>query len=316
MSVIYDLVVIGAGPCGIGAAIEAKANGLNNVLMLEKGEENLQTIRKFYKDNKRVDKEYKGQESTIYGVVAFQDGTKETTIEFFDKIIAENNIECVFKCEVESVKKVGDLFEITTTKDIYKSKNVLVSIGKMGKPNKPDYKIPLPLNGVVNFNLDKCGSGEKILVVGGGNSAVEYAIDLCKNNETTLAYRRDTFARVNDTNKENLEILEKDNKLKVRLNHDIVSLDNDNGKVVVNFSNDKTRVYDRVVYAIGGSSPVDFLQKCGIKMDDKGNALVNDACESDIAGLYAGGDITLKNGGSIVIGLNHAYKVVQNIIKK
>jgi thioredoxin reductase (NADPH) len=54
----------------------------------------------------------------------------------------------------------------------------VVAIGSMGKPNKPDYKIPPKLKSVVNFNTDKCSTNENILVVGGGNSASEYAYAL------------------------------------------------------------------------------------------------------------------------------------------
>ena len=80
MANIYDLIVVGGGPCGIASVVEAKRNGLSNVLLLEKGDNHSQTIRKFYKDNKRVDKEYKGQDSTIHGLVSFEDGTKESTL--------------------------------------------------------------------------------------------------------------------------------------------------------------------------------------------------------------------------------------------
>lgn len=316
MTNIYDLIVIGAGPCGIATAIEAKHNGLNSVLLLEKGENHNQTIRKFYKDNKRVDKEYKGQDSTIRGVVAFEDSTKESALELFNALLDEKKIEIIYNSEVESVKKDGEIFVITTPKATYKTKNVMVSIGKMGRPNKPDYKIPLPLNAVVNFNLDACKGGEKILVVGGGNSAVEYAVELSEANETTLAYRRDSFSRVNDTNLNALLELEKAKKVKVRLNHDITELENDNGRVKVHFNNDKIRVYDRVIYAIGGSSPVDFLQRCAINTDEKGVPVISESFESNIKGLYLGGDIVLKNGGSIVVALNHAHEAIKDITKK
>ncbi|MBR8462767.1 NAD(P)-binding domain-containing protein [Campylobacter sp. faydin G-140] len=316
MSNVYDIVVVGGGPCGIAAVVEATKNGLKDVLLLEKGDNHSQTIRKFYKDNKRVDKEYKGQDSTIHGVVAFEDGTKESTLDYFDKLLDDEKIEAHFNSEVESVKKVNDIFVITTARARYEAKNVMISIGKMGRPNKPDYKIPPSLNNVINFNLDNCSKGEKVLVVGGGNSAVEYAIELCVYNDTTIAYRKDSFLRVNDTNKEALFELEKHNNIRVRLNHDVSELENESGKVKVTYTNGKVRFYDRIIYAIGGSSPVDFLQRCSIKMDEKGNPIVNENFESDIAGLYVGGDIVLKNGGSIVVALNHAHKVIQDIIAK
>ena len=82
----------------------------------------------------------------------------------------------------------------------------------------------------------------------------------------------------------------------------------------MHYANDKIRVYDRVVYAIGGSSPIDFLQKCGIATDEKGTPLVNENFESNIKGLYVGGDIVLRNGGSIVVALNHAHTVLKDIL--
>lgn len=315
MANVYDLIVVGGGPCGIASVVEAKRNGLNNVLLLEKGDNHSQTIRKFYKDNKRVDKEYKGQDSTIHGLVSFEDGTKESTLDYFDKLLDTEKIEAFFNSEVESVKKDGEIFNVTTSKAVYKTKNVMISIGKMGRPNKPDYKIPPSLNSVVNFNLDSCTNGEKVLVVGGGNSAVEYAIELCPYNKTTIAYRKDNFSRVNETNLTALWELEKHNKIKVRLNHDITEIDNESGKVRVHYENGKIRVYDRVVYAIGGSSPVDFLQKCQIKTDDKGTPIVDSNYQSSVPGLYVGGDIVLKNGGSIVVALNHAHSVIKDILK-
>ena len=183
MSDVYDIIVIGGGPCGIATVVEARANGLKKVLLLEKGDNHSQTIRKFYKDNKRVDKEYKGQDSTIHGIVSFEDGTKESTLDYFDKLLDEEKIEAVFNSEVESVKKKDGLFFVHTAKGDYQAKNVMISISKMGRPNKPDYKIPPSLNNVINFNLNSCSSGEKVLVVGGGNSAVEYAIELTTRSE-------------------------------------------------------------------------------------------------------------------------------------
>ena len=129
---MYDIVIIGGGPCGIASVIEAKHAGLAKILLLEKGENHSQTIRKFYKDGKRVDKEYKGLDSTTKGSIEFFDGTKESTLNYFDKLLDEGEFEAIFNVEVESVKKNGDYFEITTSKSGFKAKNVVVAIGRMG----------------------------------------------------------------------------------------------------------------------------------------------------------------------------------------
>ena len=313
MKEIYDIVVIGGGPCGIATVVEAKESGFKDVLLLEKGDNHSQTIRKFYKDNKRVDKDYKGQDSTLHGIVAFDNGTKESTLDYFDKLLDSDAIDTMFNCEVESVTKKGDFFNVHTSKGDFKAKNVVISIGKMGRPNKPGYKIPPSLNSVVNFNLDGCSAGEKIIVVGGGNSAAEYAIELSEKNDVTLNYRREKFSRLNEINEEILLKLSNAGKLKLKLGIDINGLENESGKISVEFTDGSAECFDRAIYAIGGSTPVDFLQKCGVKLDESKNPIVDENFQSDISGLYIGGDLVLKSGGSIVLALNHAHKVVKSI---
>lgn len=316
MNNIYDVIVIGGGPCGIASMVEAKMSGIKDILMIEKGDNHSQTIRKFYKDNKRVDKEYKGLDSETKGQVQFYDGTKESTLSYFDKLIDEESIKAVFNSEVESVTKKDDIFTIHTAKKNYEARFVVVCIGKMGRPNKPDYKIPPSITSLINFNLDKCSKDEKVLVVGGGNSAAEYAINLSDDNEVTLCYRQFTFPRLNEINLKHIYEAARDEKLHLKLGFNISELENENGKVKVNYTNGESEVYDRVIYAIGGTMPVDFLKKCEIKLDDKDEAVVDENCQTNIQNLYMGGDIITKNGGSIVVAMNHAYTIIQDILKK
>lgn len=311
---MYDIVIIGGGPCGIASVIEAKHAGLAKILLLEKGENHSQTIRKFYKDGKRVDKEYKGLDSTTKGSIEFFDGTKESTLNYFDKLLDEGEFEAIFNVEVESVKKNGDYFEITTSKSSFKAKNVVVAIGRMGKPNKPDYKIPPSIMNLVNFNLNSCGNGEKIIVVGGGNSAAEYACELGKCNDVTLCYRKEKFTRLNDINEAAVYESEKNGSLKLLLGTDISELSNADGKICVSFTDGKSEVYDRAIYAIGGSTPVDFLAKCGIEMNGE-DPIIDEHFQTTTKGLFVGGDIASKKGGSIVVALNNAHTIVDYIVK-
>lgn len=310
----YDIVVIGGGPCGIATVVEAKKGGLSRILLLEKGDNHSQTIRKFYKDGKRVDKEYKGMDSDTKGNIEFFDGTKETTLNYFDKLLDEGQFEALFNIEVESVKKDGELFNVVTSKGDFKAKNVVIAIGKMGKPNKPDYKIPPSLMQVVNFNLNSCNNGEKILVVGGGNSAGEYAVELAKFNDVTLCYRKPSFTRLNEINLAAVDNSVSAGQLKLRLNTDITELENDGGKVGVNFTDGSKEVFDRLIYAIGGSTPIDFLQKCSINLNDEAPVL-DEHLQTSVKGLFVGGDIASKKGGSIVVALNNAHTIVDYIIK-
>ena len=111
MKEIYDIAIIGGGPGGIASAVESVILGINNVVLFEKGENHSTTIRKFYKDNKRVDKDYKGQKVELNGNIYFCDGTKESTLDLFSKIIQENAFEAHFQTEVESIKQEKEYFE-------------------------------------------------------------------------------------------------------------------------------------------------------------------------------------------------------------
>ncbi|MGB6328809.1 MAG: NAD(P)-binding domain-containing protein [Halarcobacter sp.] len=319
MNIIYDIAIIGGGPGGIGTAIEAAVHGVENILLIDKADNHSSTIRKFYKDNKRVDKDWKGQTIDIEGNIPFMDGTKETTLDFFDQLLDEEKIDTAFNTEVENIIKneKEDCFLISTATQGFKAKAVVITIGKMGKPNKPSYKIPPSIKSYVNFNLDNCSEGEKILVVGGGNSAAEYAYELAdENNIVTLVYRKSDFTRLNPENEDILYQHNGQEKLRLRMNTDIESVENEHGKVKVNFDDGYYTIYDRVIYAIGGTAPIDFLKKVGIKTDEKGNPLYDEHYKTNIDGMYVAGDIAFNTGGSIAAALNHGYHIVNSYMKR
>ena len=314
---IYDIVIIGGGPGGIGTAIEASAHNVGEILLIEKTDNHSNTIRKFYKDNKRVDKDYKGQVTELQGNVDFFDGTKETTLDYFDELLDTEKIDSLFNTEVEKILREDELLHIHTSKGLVKTRNAVIAIGKMGKPNKPSYKIPPSIKAQVNFNLDKCSSNEKILVVGGGNSAAEYAYDLAdQNNNVTIVYRKPEFSRLNETNEEILTKYNGEEKLRLRMGTDVESLENESGKVKVNFNDGFSVLYDRIIYAIGGTTPVDFLKACGVEVNENAQPIFDEHNETSAKCVYVAGDIAFKSGGSIAIALNHGYHIVNNILRK
>lgn len=315
----YDIAIIGGGPGGIGTAVEAAVHGIEHIILIDKANNHSSTIRKFYKDNKRVDKDWKGQTVHIEGNIPFMDGTKETTLDFFDQLLDEEKIDTAFKTEVESIvrNEEEECFLITTANQSFKAKGVVIAIGKMGKPNKPSYRIPPSLKDFVNFNLDKCASGEKVLIVGGGNSAAEYAYQLAdEGNNITLVYRKNDFSRLNPENEVVLKQYNGQEKLRLRLNTDIVDLENEKGRVKVNFNDGYSTVYDRVIYAIGGTTPIEFLKKCGIALDAAGNPIYDEHYRTNVPCMYVAGDIAFDTGGSIAAALNHGYHIVNSFLRR
>ena len=93
---MYQLAIIGAGPAGIAAAVECYLLGMRDIILVEKDENHNATIRKFYKDKKRVDKDWKGQSVELDGNIRFLDGTKESTLDFFDDILQVLSVDFRF----------------------------------------------------------------------------------------------------------------------------------------------------------------------------------------------------------------------------
>jgi thioredoxin reductase (NADPH) len=310
---VHDLAIIGAGPAGIGTAIEAYVLGIRNIILLEKDENHNATIRKFYKDNKRVDKDWKGQKVECDGNIYFVDGTKETTLDYFDDLLDHHALELKTHTEVQKILKKDDgSFEVFIAGGSILAKYVVVTIGRMGKPNKPEYKIPPSIKDRVNFTLDKCSQGEKVMVVGGGDSAIEYAVELADVNEVTICYRRGTFRRANPMNEADITDAIEKGSVRALLNIDIDSLDAEHGKIHVNFNDGSSENFDRIIYAIGGTTPSAFLQSSNIGIDD-GKPVHDENYETNIPGLFVAGDITQESGGSIVLGLNHGYAIAKKI---
>ena len=323
MNKVYDLVIIGAGPGGIAAAIEAKIAGLEKVLILEKAEEHNETVRKFYKRGKRVDADWQGIKAEFHGNVSFQEGSKEEYLSQFDELIEKYDLNVVYNHHVYSVEKKGDIFEIGADHElgVIQAKKAIVAIGIMGKPNKPSYKFPPKIRARLNFNLDKVQPKEKVMIVGGGDTAGEYAYGLKDMEDmdcdVTLNYRRAEISRMSPLNKEITERYIAEGKIHSRLGVDIENVEvSENEKVLVNFKDGSQEEFDRVVFALGGSTPKDFLANCGIKFDDEKWLPVynEETFETNVEGLYVIGDVI--KSASISVAINHAYYAVKHITGK
>ncbi len=319
---IYDIIIIGAGPAGISTAVESTKAGISSekILIIEKAEDHSFTIRKYYHDSKPVTANYKGIEAKCFGVMCLSDTTKEEAISYLDKAIRENNLQVRYLETVHKIQKnEKDLFIVFTDKNQYLSKIVVVAIGILGKPNKPNYKIPSSLKDKVLFEItDKKIKNSKVLVVGGGDSASEYCQYLTQEgNDVTLSYRKSEFIRMNDINRESVLALEKTKKLKILRNSNIIELLDEGGKpkVIFNEKEYPPMVFDYIVYALGGTTPKNFLKAIGIDFEME-NSTLNNKVETNIPGLFLVGDLSAgSKGGSINWAFNSARIAIEKICK-
>lgn len=319
---MYEIIIIGAGPAGISMGVEAKNFGVSEdkILILEKAEEHSFTIKKYYPDKKLVTANYKGFTPVCTGVMCLSDSTKHETISYMDKAIEDHKLNVSYNETVYKIEKNEDeSFTIYSDQNIYKSKVVTIAVGILGKPNKPDYKIPTELKETVLFDITSFEIRDsKVLVIGGGDSASEYCqflADERENNQVYLSYRRNKFSRMNHINEESILALAETKKVDLLLESNVNSLDSNNGKPVVKFEEDNygSQEFDYVVYALGGSTPENFLKMIGIEFNGP-NPILKEGYETNINGLFLVGDLSAgQKGGSIIWAFNSANTAMQRI---
>lgn len=316
---MMDIIIIGAGPAGISMAVEAVNAGISaeKILIIEKAEEHSFTIKKYYPDNKLVTANYKGFTAACTGVMCLSDSSKHETISYLDKAIDDHKLkvqyqESVYKIHLE---KSEQKFVVYTDKNNYESKIVVIAVGILGKPNKPDYKIPATLQEKISFDVtSKKINNAKVLVVGGGDSASEYCQYLHQaGNEVVLSYRKTNFNRMNEINKESLTALAQSKEIKLLLGSEIISIQEKAGNPEVNFDDGTAEIFDQVVYALGGSTPENFLKLMGIQFDGP-DPVLKEGYETTVPGLFLTGDLSAgKRGGSIIWAFNSSNTVMKKI---
>jgi len=311
------IAVIGAGPAGIATAIEAKANNIEPVVVLEKADHICNTIVKFYKPGKRVDANYKEKDIKPIGICSFETETKEEFLKRIENWVKEWKLDIRLNSEVTKIKRHNKGYEVfVKDKPEYLADFVVIAIGIFGKPNRPSYLIPQELKDKVFLEPPlEIPKNKKVLVVGGGNTAAEVACSLCEANEVYLSYRRPQFFRINEINLKNLEEKEKEGKLKLLMATDIEKIEPYNEKIKVFFKSGKEDIFDFIYYCLGGTTPKNFLKRIGIEFDEKGNPVMDEFFETNLPGVFLAGDIALKQG-SITKAFNSAHIIIKRIKEK
>jgi thioredoxin reductase (NADPH) len=318
------LLIVGAGPGGISLASEARIIGMDadDILMIDKAETHSWVIRSLYPDKKLVTANYKGMPAVCHGVMCLLDSTKDDTINYLDDAIKKTGVKVNYKEEVWKIESIGTpqepLFDVQTKKNTYRAKIIVIAIGIFGRPNKPTYKLPQKLKGHIFFDVTSFTAAHKrILVVGGGDSASEFSQYLIEQgNEVTLSYRQPSFIRMNSFNAGAVEALQKNNQLQVLFGSNIVEVQvSNNEKPLVCFEEDHfdDMEFDIVVYALGGSTPENFLKSTGINFVDEAPDLTESG-ESTTPGLFIIGDLLAgKKGGSIAHAFNASKATMEKI---
>jgi thioredoxin reductase (NADPH) len=314
-----DLLVIGAGPAGVAAAAEARAAGVarDRILVIERGPGPAAAIRSLYPEAKPVTANYKGVDARCEGLLCLVDCSKADALRYLEEMVARHDIaircgEHVF----EAVRDAGAI-RVRTSGGEYRSRVVVVAVGIFGRPNKPDYPIPRELKDRVHFDVTSAAiAGDDVLVVGGGDSAAEYCRYLIDGgNRVTLSYRRAELTRMCAPNRDAVAALARDGRLALWLGSSLRALSDDAGRPCAELAEGpvERRTFDRVVYALGGTTPAALLRSLGVELDGEAPR-VGHGFETNVPGLYLTGDLVAgRKGGSIVSAFNASRRAMQHI---
>lgn len=258
-----DVVIVGAGPAGISASLAAKKAGLSAITLEQ---DSLGGTVFTFPRSKIV--MTSPMNLPLHGKVKLFNTSKDELLSLWKKVIQEHNLEIIENTKVENIILQKDqTFKIlTNTGREYVANHVLLSIGRRGSPRK--LGVPGEDTQKVAYRLlePEIITGKKIMVIGGGDSAIESALLLSEKNEVVLSYRSDKFSRLKPTNKENILKAEEDNSITIIFESNVVSINEKN--VLLKLKDDTTRqIENNLVYIFaGGELPTNFLEKAGVKI--------------------------------------------------
>lgn len=262
----YDLVIVGAGPAGIAAALTAKKHNLN-FLILE--QDTLGGTVYTFPRQKIV--MTSAMDLPLYGKVKLFETSKSALLDLWNAALQKNDITIKEHTKVESITPQDGYFDIETLiGEHITSKTVLLAIGRRGTPRK------LGVDGEVQEKVayrllePEDISGKNIMVVGGGDSAIESALLLADQNSVTLSYRNEAFNRIKPKNNELIKDAMVSGRVKVLFGTNPLHINKDS--VVLTTSKEGEELYienDLVYIFAGGELPTQFLQKAGIGITKK-----------------------------------------------
>jgi len=260
----YDLIIIGAGPAGIAASLSAKKLGISSVCLEQDSIGG--TVFTFPRAKIVMTSP---MDLPLYGKVKFVETNKQQILELWNEVITKNSIDIKEYNKVTSVQKSENIFQVETSAGVYTSEAILLAIGRRGSPRKlgvPGENLPKVYYRLLEPELIK---EQDILVVGGGDSAVESAMMLAdENNRVKLSYRADSFSRIKSKNLELLEEYKKSGKIDVILKSNVKEIKEKSA--LIEIDNEIAEINNDLVYVFaGGELPNQFLEKIGINITKK-----------------------------------------------
>jgi len=265
-----DLVIIGAGPAGFAATLAAKVDNLKSVTVEQ---EALGGTVAHFPRRKLVMTQ--PAELPIIGKTRFKEVQKEDLIEFWRNAEEQSGIAINYDERVDSIEPASekDGYVVKTNRAVYDTRAVLLAIGRRGSPRQlgvPGEDLPKVAYRLIDAEQYR---NQHVLVVGGGDSALEAATSIAAEPGTnvTLSYRSGAFSRAKPKNREKVEAMRSAGRLKVLFKSNVKEIRADS--VLISLKDKVGRLRnDSVIISAGGILPTAFLQKIGIKVETKWGA--------------------------------------------
>ncbi len=261
-----DIVIVGAGPAGIAAGLGALEHGLRYKIVEQ--EADLGGAVFHYPRNKIA--MTAPVDLPVVGRVQFEEVSKETLLAFWQDVVARAGLAIEFNARMEKITRVGDCYELETAQGTLTTGAVLLAIGRRGTPRKldvPGEELPKVVYRLIEPEQYQ---GRRVLVVGGGDSAIEAALACAEQPGTTvtLVYRGEAFGRVKAKNRERLDAARAANRVDVRLLAEARRILADRVELTVD-GETATIANDSVIVQAGGVLPTALLRELGVTVETK-----------------------------------------------
>jgi putative YpdA family bacillithiol system oxidoreductase len=262
---VLDVLIIGAGPAGLSASLAAKAVGLRYLTI---DQDSLGGTVAHFPRRKLV--MTAPAKLALVGTMRFAETSKEALMDYWENVAREHALSV--RCNERALDIEGErgAFVVTTSKGKRKARAVLLALGRRGTPRQlgvPGEELPK-----VVYRLTDASqyAGQKVLVVGGGDSAIEAALALSGERDTgvTLSYRSEAFARAKPKNRAAIDAAAREGRVRVLLGSNVLEIRAD--AVVLEHAGKRIGIAnDAVVVCAGGVLPTPFLKQVGIDVQTK-----------------------------------------------